>query len=107
VNIAENIKNTAKRKSIVLKNMLSDCELNSNTLSTLYHGKMIGADRLAKIADYLGVTVDYLLNGTEPLPKELTPDEAELLELYRKLDTTERLEHRAELKGYVRAKEKK
>ena len=33
-------------------------------------------------------------------------DEAEWLELYRKLEPPEQLEHRAELKGYVKGKEK-
>jgi len=60
--IAENIKNIAKQKKVTLKNMLSECGLNSNTISQLHHNQMIGADRLAKIADYLDVSVDYLLN---------------------------------------------
>jgi transcriptional regulator with XRE-family HTH domain len=63
--IAEAIKKTAKQKKIILKDMLAECELGINTVSHLYHGRMIAADSLAKIADYLGVTVDYLLGRGE------------------------------------------
>ena len=64
-NIAENIKKTAKEKNIILKDMLVECGLGQNTLSHLYHDKMPSADRLAKIADYLDVSVDYLLGRTD------------------------------------------
>lgn len=60
-NIATAIKTIAKEKNIIIKQMLSDCELGSNTMSAMYHGKSIASDSLARIADYLGVTVDYLL----------------------------------------------
>jgi len=63
--IAENIKFIAKQKKVILKNMLIECGLNSNTMSQLHHRQMIGADRLAKIADYLDVSVDYLLGRTD------------------------------------------
>lgn len=64
------------------------------------------AEYLVKICEFLDISLDYLLTGVEPMPKELAPDEVELVELYRKLEPTERLEHRAELKGYIRAKGK-
>ena len=62
--IAENIKITAIKKKVVIRNMLSDCGLGINTMSSLYHGNMIAVDSLAKIADYLEVSVDYLLGRT-------------------------------------------
>ena len=64
-NIAENIKTIAKNKKIIIKNMLKECNLGRNTLSHLYDGNMIAADSLAKIADYLDVSVDYLLGRTD------------------------------------------
>lgn len=60
-NIAILIKEQAKEKGIVIKTMLEELELGSNTMSSMYHGKAIAADRLARIADYLGCSVDYLL----------------------------------------------
>ena len=64
-NLAIKIKETAKIKNIVIKQMLIDCELGSTTMSALYHGKSIAFDSLAKIADYLDCSVDYLLGRTD------------------------------------------
>ena len=64
-NIATAIKELSKEKSIVIKTMLVDLNLGSNTMSAMYHGKMIAADSLAAIADYLDCSVDYLLGRTE------------------------------------------
>lgn len=64
-NIAIIIKTTAKEKNIVIKQMLSECELGSNTMSAMYHGKSIASDSLARIADYLDCSVDYLLGRTD------------------------------------------
>lgn len=64
-NIATAIKETAKLKNVVIKTMLSDLDLGSNTMSAMYHGKMLASDSLAKIADYLDCSVDYLLGRTD------------------------------------------
>ncbi len=63
-NVAEIIKKTAKVKNIQLKDMLIELELNKNTLSNMYKGSMLKGDSLARIADYLDVSVDYLLGRT-------------------------------------------
>ncbi|MFR4440010.1 MAG: helix-turn-helix domain-containing protein [Hungatella sp.] len=65
ITVAENIKRTAKSKNIQLKNMLLDLSLNKNTLSNMYNGSMLKGDSLAKIADYLDCSVDYLLGRTD------------------------------------------
>lgn len=62
--VAEIIKATSKVKGIQLKKMLVDLELNKNTLSNMYNGSMLKADSLARIADYLDCSVDYLLGRT-------------------------------------------
>lgn len=66
-NIATAIKEIATQKKIVMKVMLSELGLGSNTMSAMYHGKMIAADSLARIADYLDVSVDYLLGRTSKM----------------------------------------
>ena len=63
--LAISIKAVAKEKNKVIKEMLKTCELSSNTMSSLYHGKSIAFDSVAKIADYLEVSVDYLLGRTD------------------------------------------
>ena len=62
--VANRIKSYAKSKKISLKSILEDCKLGSNTFSHMLHGKAIAFDSLAKIADYLGCSVDYLLGRT-------------------------------------------
>lgn len=64
-NLAISIKDTAKTRSVVLKEMLLDLGLGSNTMSALYHGKSISFESLARIADYLDCSVDYLLGRTD------------------------------------------
>lgn len=88
--VANRIKTYAKTRNFVLKDMLLECELGSNTMSALYHGKCIAFDSLAKIADYLGCSVDYLLGRTDivnikpaPSPSDLSEHEILVLEAYR------------------------
>ncbi len=64
-NLANIIKAQAKEKKIALNAMLADLALGSNTMSAMYHGKAIAFDSLARIADYLDCSVDYLLGRTE------------------------------------------
>ena len=63
--VANNIKNYAKSKNIALKDLLIDCELGSNTFSHMLHGRSMAFDSLAKIADRLDCSVDYLLGRTD------------------------------------------
>lgn len=59
------IKDTAKGNGITIKNMLVDCGLSINTLNQMTDKKGISCFSLNKIADYLGVSVDYLLGRTD------------------------------------------
>lgn len=63
--MANKIKKVSKLKNISLKNILENCNLGSNTFSHMLHGKAIAFDSLAKIADYLDCSVDYLLGRTD------------------------------------------
>lgn len=59
------IKDTAKENGITIKNMLVDCGLSINTLNQMTDKKGISCFSLNKIADYLGVSVDFLLGRTD------------------------------------------
>ena len=59
------IKKLSKSQKMQIKDMLSDLGLGINTLSHMNHGKAIAFDSLARIADYLDCSVDYLLGRTE------------------------------------------
>lgn len=55
----------AKQQGVTIKDMLSALGLGSNTMSNMRHDRMIAADSLARIADYLDCSVDYLLGRTD------------------------------------------
>lgn len=63
--IAEKINILCKTKKIVQKVMLRDCELGINAIANMRSGKNISADSLARMADCLNVSVDYLLGRTD------------------------------------------
>lgn len=91
-NTVERIKFQAKKINIAIGDMLKELSLNKNTLSSMTtRGSWIQADSLAMIADYLNVSVDYLLcrtNFPEVITSEeqitaLTLDETEIIKSYR------------------------
>lgn len=63
--IAKIIRLETSNKNILISKMLNDIGLGRNSMANLDNGSMLRADSLGKIADYLGVSVDYLLGRTE------------------------------------------
>lgn len=60
------IKTIAKSKNITIKQMLTDCALSINTLSSMQSGGYYPRlEAIARIADYLDCSVDYLLGRTD------------------------------------------
>lgn len=65
-NIAERIKQLVKSNNFIIKDMLKECGLSKNALSTMTSGGSIPkSENLARIADYLNCSVDYLLGRTD------------------------------------------
>lgn len=62
--IAQSIKEISKARNITIKKLLEDVGLGFNTMSNM-KTSMPKADNLAKIADYLDCSVDYLLGRTD------------------------------------------
>ena len=85
-NVSKRIKQLCKSKNVPVKKMLGDVNLGLNTMSNM-KSSMPKADNLAKIADYLNCSVDYLLGRTNNpdmssrLP-ELTKEEWDKIELF-------------------------
>lgn len=64
--VATTIKLLTKSKNISVGRLLSDCELSKNTLSSMQAGGYLPRlETIAKIADYLDCSVDYLLGRTD------------------------------------------
>ncbi len=89
-NIAFVIKKTAKEKDISIKQLLDDCQLNINTISELSKGKQISYLSFAKIADYLDVSVDYLLGRTEDPEKRYDATINQAAEAFSKLSFSDK-----------------
>lgn len=79
--IAKKIKKQAKDNGLILKEIFFSLGLNKNVLTNMYSGSMPTADNLAKIADALNCSVDYLL-GRQSLPSDLSSHEKKVITAY-------------------------
>ena len=60
--VAVTIKQLASDQGVLVKDLLSECGLSKNALSSMQTGGYLPrVENLCKIADYLNVSVDYLL----------------------------------------------
>lgn len=62
--IADRIKLRLKERHIRVRDMLTDLNMGINALSEFAKGKQMSCITLARIADYLDCSVDYLLGRT-------------------------------------------
>ena len=93
-------------RNISSRKLLLSCDLSPSTLIMWKQGKgRIPVEALKKIADFLNVSVDYILGREEQKHDDLTEREKELLQNYRTLDFTEQAEIRGEIRGMIKAKE--
>lgn len=97
--VASLIKETAEKRNVTVTKLLNDCGLNKNAISELSKGKQISSFSLAKIADYLDVSVDYLLDRDNYQKMDLSDDQKRLLQMYKKLSDMEKGEILGELKA--------
>lgn len=63
--LIDKIKRRAKNKNILIRDMLADCGLSINAISQITDKKGMSCFSLARIADYLDCSVDYLLGRTD------------------------------------------
>ena len=78
----ERIREICKRRKIPISKLERDLGFANAYIAQLKRG-VIRGDRLAAIADYLGVSTDYLLTGEEKKP--LVSDDEELTELLERV----------------------
>ena len=63
--IADRIKSRLKSRQILMRDMLADLDMGINAISEFAKGKQMSCITLARIADYLDCSVDYLLGRTD------------------------------------------
>ncbi len=61
----DRIKSCCKNRKINMEEMLSSCNLGVNAIRQINDTKGMASFSLAKIADYLDCSVDYLLGRTD------------------------------------------
>lgn len=59
------IKERSKNKGVLIRDVLSACDLNINTINQISDKKGLSCFSLARIADYLDCSIDYLLGRTD------------------------------------------
>lgn len=83
--VFERIKSLAKNHSKTMKQVTFDLNYSENYFYTLKNGKQPSAEKLNEIADYFGVSVDYLLGRTDNPQNTETKDEYDdLVMMFRK-----------------------
>lgn len=75
--IKERVKYAAKKLNISVAQVERDCDLTRSSIDK-WDRNIPGADKLRKVADYLGVTMDWLCSDTGSTPT-FTPESVEAL----------------------------
>ena len=70
-----------REKNISLSHMLEELGLSTGNTGSWKKGQLPKGDALAKIADYLDTSIDYIVYGE--YRGNFTEDEKKLIELYR------------------------
>lgn len=61
----ENVKRLCYQHGISLRKMAEEIGINTGTITAWKNGRMPRGETVKKVADYFGVTTDYLLTGNE------------------------------------------
>ena len=71
MNAVERVKTICKERKIPISKLESDCGFSNGYIGQLRKG-VFPDDRILKIAEYLNVSVDYLMTGTEKAIQNMT-----------------------------------
>ena len=96
--VADRLKDVARLRGVTMKEVLADCGLNYNMMTGM-RSSMPKADSLAKLADRLECSVDYLLGRTAELATAgtgqagggLRENSREMLSLFEQLPESQQL----------------
>lgn len=77
----ERLRLICNEKGTTVTNMLSKLSISTGSTGNWKKGQLPKGDVLVKIADYLNVSIDYMLTGE--YRSDISKDEKKLIELYR------------------------
>lgn len=72
--IAEKIKAECVRQDVTIKTMLKELNIGINAINQMNGGHMPRVDTLARICDYLNISIDTLLDRAAPTPTPAPPN---------------------------------
>lgn len=83
MNLVDNIKETAHKKGMTIADVTEKANLGPKTISN-WRNRKPRTDTLQKVADVLGVSVDYLLGNTDDMyptstKKNITPKDVHII----------------------------
>ncbi|MDE6427125.1 MAG: helix-turn-helix domain-containing protein [Ruminococcus sp.] len=87
--IFNNIIELCNEKNITVSNIVGRFSTSKSAMAAWKKGN-ISPDTLVRLADFFGVSIEYLMTGKESRP-ELTENEQELLDVFRRLDNREQI----------------
>lgn len=107
--IIERIYDETTRAGKRLYELCDVLNIRTSTMSTWHARKNDPPARYLKtIADFLGVSLDYLITGTEAPPRRYTTEEEDtLLECFRSLPDNEKWEYLGRIKQLAESHESK
>lgn len=109
IEIATRINQILKEKQLSQKDMLESCQLSKNAISSMTsRGSMLRADNLARIADYLECSIDFLM-GRSQFAKKSVPFPGELATKFHALlkDDQDEIAHMIDYKHEQYQKKKR
>lgn len=93
----ERIAALTKEKGITEKQVLLDCKLNKNLFGLWRQGRMPSTATKKVLADYFGVSVEYLMGETDDRTQKNSPGQVteaeldeELIQIWNSADDVER-----------------
>lgn len=105
MNAVERVKTICKERKIPISKLESDCGFANGYISQLRKG-VFPDDRILKIAEYLDVSVDYLMTGREnDNAIAIGAEFAEFLKLYEQLSCAERTQIIGTMQLFIKLKE--
>lgn len=80
--------------------VVKELKIASGIITKWKNGSIPNGETLIKLADYFGISIDYLLGRSETIS---TVPNSEYIELYSKLDENDKAEIRGEIKQMLKA----
>lgn len=103
LSLGNRIRTERQRRGITQEKLAERVDISTNFMSLIENGRNMSVETLVKIADALGVTVDYLLSDTLVSPKDTISEQ--IVQSLSELNENEKLYFLNMIKQYKLIKE--